>query len=287
MKIGMRIPGDLRKADFAELAVWAAEMGIDAIDVPELTPEVKQTLDAAGVEVGSVDCGAVRQALSQDEAEQKAGVAGAKETISQMADLGGEVLFVALVPPKPTTPRAETFEVWKKTFPDIVAHAEDKGVKIAIEPWPGPPPAYPAIGCTPEMWRAMFAEIPSPNLGLCFDPSHLARIQIDYLRALSEFGSRVHHVHGKDCEILEDGLYLHGVLGETFGRRYQHGEGWWRYCIPGDGEIDWRRFVHRLSEFGFDGVVSIELEDHHYKGNAEAEKDGIVAAAAYLEQFVS
>ena len=74
--------------------------------------------------------------------------------------------------------------------PPIAEFAASKDVTIAIEGWPGPGPAYPALGCTPEMWRAMFEACPSPGLGLNYDPSHLVRIGIDYLRALNEFAPR-------------------------------------------------------------------------------------------------
>ena len=35
----------------------------------------------------------------------------------------------------------------------------DSDVRLAMEGWPGGPPHYPALGCTPEMWRAMFREL--------------------------------------------------------------------------------------------------------------------------------
>ena len=123
-------------------------------------------------------------------------------------------------------------------------------------------------------------------MGICYDPSHFARIGVDYQRILVEFGDRVRHVHAKDTELLDDGRYEFGVLGQTFGTRYRYGEGWWRYCIPGWGVVDWQWVVARLEEIGYDGPLSIELEDHRYTATAADNADGILAAKEYLEAVI-
>ena len=55
----------------------------------------------------------------------------------------------------------------------------------------------------PELWDLLFDAVPSPALGLSFDPSHLVWLHIpnipDVIRA---YGSRIYHFDGKDTEIL-------------------------------------------------------------------------------------
>jgi len=156
-----------------------------------------------------------------------------------------------------------------------------------MEPWPGGYPYYATLGCTPEMWRAMFEVCPSKNFGLCYDPSHMARLGIDYLRVLKEFGDRVHHAHAKDCDIMEEELYLQGQLTRTFGKpTFKCSEGWWRYCIPGDGVVDWRAIVVGMIAAGIDPVFSIELEDGVYMEDEEGNKRGLLAAQAHLESVI-
>ena len=58
----------------------------------------------------------------------------------------------------------------------------------------------------------MFDDIPSPNFGLNFDPSHLIWQQMDYLAPLAEFKDRIFHVHAKDARIDRAALDQHGVL---------------------------------------------------------------------------
>lgn len=284
-KIGMRIPPRIGGEGIEAAAAWAAEAGLDVLDVHELTPEVKQAVERAGLTVGSVDAAKVGALLSRDERRRIEAAESVKRQMTDMAELGASVMFMCLVPEDITLPRKEGFAIWKETFPDIVRHAEQTGVYITIEGWPGPAPHYPTLGCTPEMWRAMFDAIPSRHFGLNYDPSHLVRLGIDYLRALTEFGERVHHCHGKDTELLHDELYECGVLPATFGAKYGFSEGSWRYTIPGHGEVEWGKIAVRLDRLGYQGAICIELEDHRYWGSLEAERQGIVKAAEHLSRY--
>ncbi|OAS85879.1 MULTISPECIES: sugar phosphate isomerase/epimerase family protein [Metabacillus] len=283
--IGMRIPPKIGAEGIEKVASWAAQVGLNTLDVPRLTPEVKDACQKAGIEIGSVDAGSGARLLSRDEKRQANAVEALKMQMTEISQLGGRVLFMCLVPEDHTMPRKEGFAIWKETFPDIVKHAEQTGIYIAIEGWPGPAPHYPTIGCTPEMLRAMFDAIPSKHFGMTYDPSHLVRLGIDYVRVLNEFGERINHCHGKDTEILHDELYECGVIQTTFGEKYGFSEGSWRYTIPGHGEVDWGKVAVRLERLGYHGAISIELEDHRYWGSLEAERKGIVKANEHLRRY--
>ncbi|MDP6038017.1 MAG: sugar phosphate isomerase/epimerase [Candidatus Latescibacteria bacterium] len=284
MHVGMRIPPMGREMGLPGIIQWAAENGLGSIDLPEVDSKIRKLCDQAGLGIGTVDWGAGGGVLSKDAGVRRKAVTAFKQRIRAVGKFGSGVIFLCLSPDVRTQPRDETFEVFKKVYPGIMKEAEKHNVNLAIEPWPGPPPVYPNLGCTPETLRAIFDAVPSPNLGICYDPSHFARIGVDYKRLLREFGDRVRHVHAKDTELLEDGLYEFGSLGQTFGRRYSHGEGWWRYCIPGWGVVDWQWVVARLEEVGYDGPLSIELEDHRFGGDKNAA--GILAAKTYLESVL-
>jgi sugar phosphate isomerase/epimerase len=285
VQIGMRIPPKIGAEGLEQVATWAAGAGLDVLDIPKLNPEVKQLLDAAGIGIGSVDAAQTAALLSKDEERRVNAAEAVKQQMTDIAALGAKVMFMCLVPEDHTTPRQESFAIWKDTFPELVRHAERQGVYMAIEGWPGPAPHYPTIGCTPEMWRAMFEAIPSKHFGLNYDPSHLVRLGIDYLRALTEFGERINHCHGKDTEILTDELYECGVLPATFGAKYGFSEGSWRYTIPGHGAVEWSKVAVRLDRLGYQGAVSIELEDHRFWGTQEKEREGIVKAAEHLALY--
>ncbi len=285
MKIGTRLPGFARQIGFDGYCQWLADNGFEAVDTPPLTKEIAQTCKKLGLSIGTCD-GRAAGLLSDDKAKQREGLASLKKDLTAIARHGGHTFFAILLPDNPLQPRAKTFDIFRNVYPKVVEHAEKEGVNIAIEPWPGPGPAYPSLGCSPESLRRIFSAIPSPNLGICYDPSHFARLQIDYVRLLHEFGGRVKHVHLKDTEIIQEKLYESGILGESYGHTYGFGEGWWRYTIPGEGMVDWELVLRRLDEFGYDGVLSVELEDHHFWGTTELQQEGILRARDFIAQFL-
>lgn len=125
-------------------------------------------------------------------------------------------------------------------------------LEFAVENWPGPKNDF--IATTPAGWEQLFAVIPNKRFGLEFDPSHLIRIGIDPFAALEGFRDRIKILHAKDTSIDEKRLQAVGY----------HGTGWWRYRLPGDGVLDWSRFLGLAKSFGFDGTISIEHEDSDF-----------------------
>jgi len=286
VKNGLRIPGAARQMPFEKFCRWCKDNGFEAIDVGEITPAIVKAVRDAGLVIGSVDIPGIRDMLSVDKSKQKAGTEGAKAAIQAAADNGVSIMFCVLVPEDASLGRQKNFDLWKETFPPIAEFAESKGVFIAVEGWPGPAPYYPSLGCTPEMWRAMFAACPSKGLGLNYDPSHLVRIGIDYMRALNEFAPYIRHAHGKDTVFDGEALYLHGNLGPSFRRPRGFGEDWWRYSIPGDGVVDWCKVVGRLEDEGFNGIISVELEDYRYWKDWDAQADGLRRSREHLARYV-
>jgi sugar phosphate isomerase/epimerase len=172
--------------------------------------------------------------------------------------------------------------LFQQVWPDIVRHAEAEGVNLGIEncpmlfssdEWPG----GKNLAVSPAVWQSMFQEIPSPHLGLNFDPSHLIWQHIDYVRCVRDFGSRFVHVHAKDTRIDPDQLYAVGSLAL----------GWHTPKLPGLGDVNWGRLFSALSDVGYQGAVCIEVEDRAYEGSLEDRKRALRQSKRYLEQFVS
>lgn len=284
MKIGLRMPNMAKELGVPAVVEWAAGVGLQAIDLAKPNPQWVQAVHEHGLELGTIDTAGRKSLLSPDPKEQQAGVEAAKERIAEAAELGAKVLFEVLVPPDPNQSRSDSFAIWKEVYPEVVKEAEARGVKIAIEPWPGPEPTLPNLGSNPDMLRRIFAEIPSETLGLCYDPSHFHRLGIDPIRLLEEFSDRIYWVHAKDCKIIPEGMYVYGTVGESFGRRYRNGGGSWRYCIPGHGDLNWEEIIFHLYSAGYDDVLSIELEDHQFADSPERQKRAIELAMGHLSR---
>ncbi len=173
----------------------------------------------------------------------------------------------------------ENMGVFGKYFSSIAEIAEDHGVRIALEPWPGSvlghgPYRWTNLATTPELWAKLFEAVPSEALGLEYDPSHLVWQGIDYLQAIRDYGQRIYHVHAKDIVIDTAKLKRIGV----------HGRGWWRFVIPGLGQIDWPALFDTLQEVGYAGDMAVEHEDRTYLD--ERWEEGLSLALKTLRPLV-
>ena len=205
---------------------------------------------------------------------------------AEMLDVELVGTFVGGRPDK--TPGENIREIGK-VFTDIVKYAADKNIKIMIENCPmvgwqqfGMPGNY---AFSPELWDALFEELPFDNFGLNLDPSHLYWLGIDYLDVIHDYSDKIFHAHAKDAEILADGEYLFGLYGRQLDPEPWN-MGWWRYRLPGLGEIDWNRFISTLQEYDYDFVLSIEHEDPVWEGSEEKVKTGLELGLKHLKQFV-
>ncbi len=284
ISIGMLIPPKLNSKGIEAVVAWAKAAGLTALDLPEDFAAAAEACRAQGLRVGAVWGTAQAGLLSPDARKRDDSVSRLKTQIRAMPAAGAHVLFLCLVPEERSQTIAESLAIYRETFPAIAAECEAAGVRAVFEGWPGPAPQYPTLGCTPEVLRAMFAAAPSPSLGVNYDPSHLVRLGIDYLRVLDEFKDRIYHCHGKDTALLPEAQYRYGRLPPALDKMPSFSGGAWRYCVPGDGAVDWSQVAYALHQASYAGCISIELEDARYWGSVEKEQAGIAKAYRHLAQ---
>jgi sugar phosphate isomerase/epimerase len=176
----------------------------------------------------------------------------------------------------------ENWPRFLKTWKPLIAFAEDHGVRIGIEncamiftrdEWPG----GKNLASSPVIWRRMFADISSDHFGLNYDPSHLAWMQMDWLKPLREFRDKLFHVHAKDVRLDRAKLDDCGIL--AYPLEYHQPR------IPGFGEIDWGCFVGTLMEVGYDGPVCIEVEDDTFGKTLEGRQRALRVARNVLAPY--
>jgi sugar phosphate isomerase/epimerase len=218
--------------------------------------------------------------LSADAGKRHDTVGLARQAIHATAALGGRIHSVVMLAEDVNLPRRETFGYMVESYGQLHDALRATNTRIAIEGWPG----CNAHCCNPESYRAFLKEMASPHYGINYDPSHLIRMGVDPLRFIKEFAPQVVHVHGKDTFIdperrYEIGHEQAGVFGEPLGWG-----GWsWRYTIPGCGQAPWRELLAVLRDAGYEGYVSIELEDTDYNGTLAGEQRGFMAARDFLQ----
>jgi sugar phosphate isomerase/epimerase len=191
-----------------------------------------------------------------------------------VAAAGAEVPILVIFPGRdPTATDEDGYKSFAELVHNLIAQTPASDLAFAIENWPGPKNDF--LGTTPDGWQQLFALIPEKRFGLEFDPSHLIRLGIDPFPALEGVKDRIKILHAKDTSIDTRRLQAVGY----------HGTGWWRYRLPGDGLLDWPRFLQQAKGFGFDGTISIEHEDSDYgwpRKELEARKEGERKALRFL-----
>ncbi len=260
MKLGYLTPLSLETiANARQLGFDAVEVGAGWIGRPDLAaleadlPAMRDALEEHGIAVTSVAIYGATVEAPVDEA-----VAYYERAIKVTRALGCSVVS-GLTGRDNSLTVDQNMSLFEERFSRIAEIAEDHGVSIALEPWPGMvlghgPYRWTNLATTPELWERLFDAVPSPAMGLEYDPSHLAWQEIDYLKAIRDFAPRIHHMHAKDIVIDRERRAYVGV----------HGSGWWRFVIPGLGEIDWPMLFATLKEAGYQGDVAIEHEDNVY-----------------------
>lgn len=140
---------------------------------------------------------------------------------------------------------------WKK----FAEHARQHGVEqIAIEEFPSQLVYNPS---TLLRLREAVGEI----IGMNLDPSHLIAMGADPVAAIRKLEGAIFHVHGKDARIERgladvDGLMEYQPVTNTKTRT-------WNYVAVGCGKDLqwWKEFFSILRMTGYDGYVSLEMED--------------------------
>lgn len=151
----------------------------------------------------------------------------------------------------PSNMLAENLRQFAEVYTSLAAYAEGRGVRIAFETAPRGG-GQGNLAHAPALWDAIFEAVPSPALGLSFDPSHLVWLQIPGIPdIIRRYGAKIYHMDGKDTEILAGRLATQGNLGNA----------WWRYRLPGCGALDWVAILSALRDIGYDGALDIENED--------------------------
>ena len=278
--IGFRRGWSDWQKDLDQVIAWARQEMFEVIDLGrDGDTGAKKVMDA-GLRVGSADLPEWVGMISPDAAKRRAAAARNAAYVKTCTAVGVENFFVVMLPEDAGRDRSANFADMVDGFGHLVADLEAAGARIVIEGWPGPG----ALCCTPEGYAALFKELPSPALGVNYDPSHLVRMGIDPLRFLEDFGDRVYHVHGKDTEILPERQYQLGTeQPPTFAEGIGFGGNHWRYCIPGHGCVRWTKVFEMLKARGYAGAVCIELEDHAFNGTEAGEKAGLVFGGRFLE----
>ncbi len=304
MKLGF-LTACLPHRSLPEIVAWASDQGFEALEVaawPDLgdRPFTATHVNVAGM--GDAQAEQVRALFEQhdlalsslayydnnlhpDPKERAQVNAHLLACVDAAAALGVPTVGT-FVGRDHTMSVADNLAQAEKVFAPIVDRAGEKGVKVVIENcvmegWH--PDGYPGnLAYSPELWEWMF----SLGLYLNYDPSHLVWMGIDPVAAVRPYVDKIAHAQAKDIQIFPERRNRYGYPGKAVSRDDPWDVGWWRYRVPGLGEVNWSGVVDALYEGGFDGVLSVEHEDPVWGGTEEKVKTGLRVAHRTLRPLL-
>jgi sugar phosphate isomerase/epimerase len=304
MKLGF-LTACLPQVPLADIAAWAAEHRYQALEVAVWPKVGGREFEASHIDVanfGADQAGEVTELFAEHgltlsslayyennlhpDPERRTEIAAHVIRAIDAAALLGVETVGTFIGRHPGLSVKENIELAEQTLPRLVDHAGERGVKIIIENcvmegWH--PDGYPGnIAYSPELWEWMF----SLGLYLNYDPSHLLWIGIDPVTALKPYVDRIPHAQAKDTQLDPAARNRYGFFGKTLSREHPWDEGWWRYRVPGLGQVDWSGVVDALYEGGFTGVLSVEHEDPVWGGTEEKVKQGLRIAHRTLSPLI-
>lgn len=150
-------------------------------------------------------------------------------TIDLAADLGTTVVTTHIG----EFPDDEADRTWQNMLGTCAAvgeYAEDRGVFVAAETGPSPP----------ERLTRFLERLGEPFIAVNYDPANLVMSGFDPVTGVFSLRAFIVHTHAKD------------------GSRDQSGRP--REVRLGEGQVDWKQYLHALDEVGFKGYHAIERE---------------------------
>jgi sugar phosphate isomerase/epimerase len=268
--------------DGLELACWGDHFDVaEALRDKEYCRRRRELLEGAGLGVWAIGNHLVGQAVCDPIDERHKAVLGPDvwgdgdpegvrgraaekmmDTARAAAELGVTVVtgftgsptwhMLYSFPPNDFDAIERGYQEFAERWGPIVDVFEAEGVKFALEVHPTEI-AYDFVTTR----KALDAVGDRPGFGINFDPSHFEHQFLDSAAFITEFASRIFHVHIKDSVRHLDGRS--SILGGhlQFG---EPGRGW-DFVSPGHGDVDFESMIRALNRIGYAGPLSIEWED--------------------------
>jgi sugar phosphate isomerase/epimerase len=266
-----------------ELIAWKRDF-LDAYYTRDKIGDLKSELKNSGLMLSQF-VSTPHDLSSGDKAKREAAVEHWRRAVEVGVELGARLINMVSSHPfamldsqeiprittKPLVQKYATRNVprgvdWEQNFRDYVdalkrcaAICEKAGVTMTVEPHPG---RYIA---NHDGALRLLEHVNSPAMGINFDPSHTFPIGDFPNISVYRLGKHIKHLHVSDND---------GVTNVH-----------WR---PGMGKIDWVAMFQALKDIGYNGVVSIELEDvPGVSRGPSATAPGIYRNPTATEEFVA
>lgn len=171
-----------------------------------------------------------RNLAAKDEGQRARSVDYVKSVVTMVNDLGGEIITVVPATVGKVVPDGTEDEEWGwvvEAMKEVYAHAQAKGVRVAIEPL-NRFETYLFNRCAQAL---ALADAVAPDCGVCLDTFHLNIEESDIYEAIKLAGKRLHDFHVADNNRFAAGL----------------------------GHMDWPKIIEAVRSTGYDGAITNEF----------------------------
>nr|HDM59493.1 sugar phosphate isomerase/epimerase [Bacillota bacterium] len=224
--------------DELHLIDHAKELGLDAIEIPLMEPElvdpraIKERLESVGLGVcTSVALSEAADPSSEDPEIRRNGLEFLKRCIRLTAEMGGSVFtgvtYSAIGRRIRRRPNEDDWRRSAEVLKEAARYAQSMGVTLGIEPIN----RYETFLInTAEQGIKLMRMIDEPNVGIHLDAYHMNIEETDFYEATKMAVPYLVHYH----------------LSES------------HRGIPGRGRVDWDGIFRALGEAQYDGLVGLE-----------------------------
>jgi sugar phosphate isomerase/epimerase len=251
-----------RTMDLFEWLDLAATLSVDGVEMydkffvtttPEYLQAVNDRLRELGLEMPMM-CYSPDFTIP-DEAARREEVEKEKRIMEVTAALGGKFCRVLSGQRRPEVSREQGVAWVAGAIEQLIPYAEELGLTLTLENhykdnyW-----KHPEFAQFSDVFVEILERVPSPRLGVNYDPSNAIVAGEDPIEVLQKVKHRVVTMHASDRSI-KPGYTLEDLRAQEDSVGYasvlQHGE-------IGKGLNDFDRIFSILREVGFDGWISIE-----------------------------
>ena len=224
---------EIKEAGFNLIEIWGKKPHLDFAS-PSAIKDIKTSLSSLGIKVVSFHgpFGEGFDLSSQDESLRRKAVKGMITSLEALEELGGERLVVH---PSSGIKEAAVRELCLakayRSLEELLKICEKKKKTLAVENM-----LAGGLGDnSEELWK-LVNSFSSTYIGICLDTGHINNIGEDLIQATRKFQSRLVTLHVSDND----------------GSRDEH-------ILPGEGNINWEKFLVTLSQGSYDGPFMYEL----------------------------
>lgn len=171
-----------------------------------------------------------RNLIAADAQQRRDTINYMKDVVTLSAELGGQI--ITIVPGNVGTiiPTSTPEDEWRwavQGLREVAAFAKEKGIRVGLEPLN----RFETYFLNRTNQALALADEVGYDVGIAFDPFHLALEEKDLLASIRACRSRIVDFHVGDNNRL----------------------------APGDGSLDWPKIMEALVEAGYDGALSVEF----------------------------